>query len=299
MKFLRVMPVIALVAVIAVPGRTAAAPAARSSIPTLAGKTTATATNSAYIRVHLPIAVHYEQIDVVELVGDGRAVGFALVKERNGRVRKNAAILEAVRFGDCFEEACATDYPFDAWGAGGTGPTPGKSLYPVYPPGIYRLYLIADGAPATVTLEFSELTGETTITPTTPARALVQNLTPRLPVGPTRSLYSAGDVAPFRGHGLTYMFQKIEAPGNGTAIYDACIYWDEPPAQEATAYLPPDCPKGMPQGHRPTIKEYNDQDEEHLGYQVGIYALPAAIGNWYATTTPADVGGSVAVWLKF
>lgn len=257
-------------------------------MPTLARKTTVVGSESAYARVRLPKSVTFRKT-LVEIEGDGRAVGVVLTSEVNGRVPRTPKLIEfdSVRLSDCFEEGCSPDQQLAPSGSTGERPRPG----------IYRLYLIADGAPASVTITFPELKGKTTIVPTSPSRTVVQTMTSWVSIDVTRSVYSAGDIAPFRGNGMAWMGQTIEAPGSGTAAYDFCIYWDEPPTVEATAYLP-GCPKVFPGG--PYIREYEESREDWLGFHLSLGGrIPAAIGNWYATTSPVDVGGSVAVWLKF
>lgn len=287
MKVSKSLAALALLGAAALPSAVPAASA--GALPVLAGKTTVIGSRSAYARVRLTKTLTWEQTDAL-ISGDGRAIGLVLVKEENGSIPKKPKAVDFIRFGKCFEEACPTRNSFGGAGGGGTGDR--------LPAGIYRLYLITDGAPARVTLYLDTLHGATTIAPRIPARAVVQTLTPRVPTTPT--FYSAGDVAPFRGNGITWFSQTLEVPGNGTAAYDKCIYFDDPPAVQETAYLPTDCPGGWQNGGRPTVVEYQDPGEDYLGYTVGVYArIPAAIGAWYATTSPVDVGGVVAVWFKF
>jgi hypothetical protein len=294
MKLSKALPAIVLIAAIVVPGQGVARPASsKTAIPALAGTTVIVGSESAWTRVRVPRAFHWDDVISATISGDGRGLGFVLVKEVNGAIPKSPKAIDGIRFGDCFEEACAMRSPIEEAGIGAAG------RGDVWPAGIYRLYLIADGAPVRVTMEFPQLDGKTTIAPRIPANAVVQSLTPRVPTTPL--FYSAGDLAPFKGQGFLWFSQTLEVPGSGTAAYDWCIYHDEAPPVQATAYLPADCPGGWHNGYRPTVREYDDPGEDWLGYEVAVYMhrLPAAVGAWYSTTSPVKVGGVAAIWLKF
>lgn len=284
LKALRVISVSMLMTSIVVVGHGDAQARPTSKIPTLAGITKVVGSESAWMRVRLPTTVNSRKVSF-DFDGNGRAIALYLVHEEHGRIPRKPVRLDAERFGQCFEEACEPS-PYLSWGWGASNNR--------LPAGIYRLYLITDGAPVEVTFNLHQLEGATQLTPAAPAQALVQTSTTRVLTEPSDSAYSGGDAAPFSGRGAAKLFQWLDPSGKGTAKYGACVYEDEPPADETTAYLPENCPSPF----QDSVKGY-EEDEGGFGVSYGLSSLPAALGTWYTATTPVEVHGSVAVWLKF
>lgn len=289
MKINKTVTAIAVIGALALPSAHAAPAEQSSGLPVLAGKTVVTGSEIGYARIRLTKTLEPMEVEPT-IEGDGRVISVVLAREEKGPGRKWPA-LEVTSFGHCgTEPGCSPDPDYDSVGW--------YSSVERFRPGVYRLYLIADGEPARVVLRFPALDGKTTLTPARPATALIQSITPQVLVEPTRSLYSAGSTAPFRGPGLASLAQTIQAPGTGTAIWGHCLYENEPPPDETTAYMPPNCPQGPPR-QRPWIREYDETSEEGLGFELGMFFIPAAMGGWYATTSQVDLSGSVAFWLKY
>lgn len=281
---------IVVIGSLALPSGTNAAPTERASrVTALAGTTVVTGRAIGYARVRVTESIDPMKLDA-SIEGDGRVISVVIAREEKGP-GKHWPALEVTSFGHCgTEPGCKPDPDYDSMGW--------TSSVRKLKPGIYGLYLIADGEPARVTLRFAELDGRARVAPTLPAKAILQSIEPQVQVEATRSVYSAGATAPFRGPGLAMMAQTIHAPGTGTAVWGSCFYEDEPPADETTAYMPPSCPDGPP--HRdPWIKQYNETSEEGLGFELGAFFIPAAMGGWYVTTSEVDISGSVVVWLKY
>lgn len=103
--------------------------------------------------------------------GAGRFVGFALVEDPYPEIRNEGRFLMAGRFGDCAEEGCRPArvtnvvQPLNAEG-------PELTLKK----GNYRLYLVADGAPASVKLRLHGLGGRARIA--VPAKPVVDLQSP-------------------------------------------------------------------------------------------------------------------------
>lgn len=285
----RALAAAVVIGVLGLPSHAGAAPAEPPGLPVIAGTTVVTGSEIGYARVRLTKTVDPMELDA-SIEGDGRVVSAVLAREKKGPGKYWPA-LEVTSFGHCgTEPGCRPDPDYDSMGW--------SSSVDKLRPGIYRLYLIADGVPARVTLRFPELDGKLRITPALPAKAILQSATPQVQVEATRSIYSAGLTSPFRGPGMAMFAQTIHVPGTGTAVWGSCFYEDEPPADETTAYMPPNCPDGPP--HRdPWIKEYSETSEEGLGFELGAFFIPAAMGGWYVTTSPPDISGSVAFWIKY
>ena len=139
----------------------------------------------------------------------GRFAGFAL--RRAGTDDNQAAF--AVTRGYCLTRACVRPAWVGAYGSGcicGGGAVPIGLL--VLPAGRYRLHLIADGAPVTVTLTFPGLTGKVAIRAGSPHRTVIDTPQPAVldpPIGPPAGMggnrYSAGATHTAPHGGIYYL----------------------------------------------------------------------------------------------
>ena len=139
-------------------------------MPALAGTTVVRASRPAAIDVRLPRAatVATPLLDSPDLsvVGAGRVTAFALVG--TDRATAETRLLGGVdRAGTRFLFRAGR---FDSGSYGGVGTFPRSVSLPA---GAYRLYVVPDGAPVTITLTLHGLSGRTTVVPATPAGAAV------------------------------------------------------------------------------------------------------------------------------
>lgn len=149
-----------------VAGAVVAPAAARSPAPrvTLGKVNVISGDHIGGIEVHIPRAVTIEgdpfSNDDVSYSGKGRVVGIALVED--GPPTRQAFEVISVRWAFCGSAACEPGDYVDELTT--TSNWRGKRWR--IPAGDYRLYLIADGAPAEVTLRLGELEGRTALRPT-------------------------------------------------------------------------------------------------------------------------------------
>ena len=304
MKALRATVLIGLMfttVVAAMPARathTSVPPIDRSPLPDLAGDTIIVGDETAWMRVRLPKAIDTEEIDGANLRmrGHGRLFGILMVREIDGAIKPRQGYIDILRSGMCNRPGCKPK-PM-AMISGGAATQDGK-----LPAGIYRLYLLADGGPVSVHFSTPKLPGAVRVNPSRPTKAKVHNLTPRVHVADTGVIYSAGDTRPFRGPGFAFQAQWVDSMGAGVIDRDFCFYDKEAPADQTTAYLPPNCPINLwwelltLTHHTYSPATYSDGCcwEMHLASNV----LPKAMGSYYTLTSPAEHYGAAALWLKF
>ena len=152
----RVLLVPALVAALTTPA--VAAPKA----PALAGTTRVTVTRPTVIDVRLTRALTMSAVGVpkgASVTGDGRIVGAMLLAADK---TSNAAYL-LLRYGLCAQAACTPATPYLYYQLRGRSGAPSTSE--TLPAGAYRLLLVTDGKPVTVTMTFPGLPGKTTLKP--------------------------------------------------------------------------------------------------------------------------------------
>lgn len=251
------------------------------------------ADESAWMRVRLgrDVPLFPSMPATVKFEGNGRALAILLVREKADGTLDWSQNLSGHHLGQCAQEACAPKTLQRGWLA-----ARGAGRRPTLRAGTYRLYVVTDGAPITVTLGLGLLEGRTTLRPTQPATTRVKTLTPRLHETTTGMVYSAGDVSPFRGGGLSLVGLWVKGVEDEHAVLGDCIYEDEPPTIETIAYLPEVCPTTYYRGIQSNGS--TDPDNYDIGFNLALDYIPAALGTWYASRYPVEDAGSVALWLK-
>lgn len=236
----------ACAAVLVASMRPAAAAAARPAAVALAGSVTVSGSES-YVRdVVLPRATTFQEETWHETwritASRGRFAGFVL--RRVGAEAEGSMF--AMTRGYCLTRACVRP----AWVAesgngclcGFTGRRLGESTLPA---GRYRLHLVADGAPVTVSLRFPGLSGAVSIRRGTPYRPVIETPEPAVadpPISPQARMganrYSAGSTRAARHGGLYYLLAwKVFAasPPKSVNQAGACLFRGAPPARSARA----------------------------------------------------------------
>ena len=270
-------------------------PIDRSPLPKLAGHTTILGDHSGWMRVRLPQAMDPGKIDIFDfkITGHGRVMGAFLFREVDGEIHRRDPSLWMMRFGNCGTRACTPRRfaePWMSWTANQAGDLP---------PGIYRLYLVVDGAPASISFETRELPGVTRLNPTRRVHYAIKTMTPRVYEQNTGVVFSAGDKSPFSGRGITLQGQWVDPIGAGIFDWGFCLYPHEAPAEQTTAYLPTSC-DSSPYWHLFALHAYTPlSDGCCWGFGMALDYIPRALGNWYTTSGPVESSGAAAMWLKF
>lgn len=265
-------------------------PVDRSAIPELAGENTVLASESGWTRVRLPVDVDASKMyDFdTEIRGAGRVIALFMMREVAGALPKDPGGVWLMRFGDCDTRACEPNPFSSAWMSSDV-----RTLRA----GIYRIYLVVDGARASATFNIPELEGATRINPTRDVRAKVQTLTPRIQESTTGVVFSAGNEAPFRGRGIALQGQFVDPIGPGVINNDYCLYEDDVPAGGSWTYMPPECGDTLSSTLSSTRTYAPLSYQCCWGFQLALDFLPKAMGSWYTSTTPVEDSGAVAMWL--
>lgn len=259
----------------------------RGAVPVLAGKTMLEGSETGWLRVRLPKAV--ETPDQTTISGNGRLIAAYLFEERDGSVVRDGVNFSTDRFGWCAEQACEPS----PWASSGSAARTARNG--LLPAGTYRLYLIADGAPASVTLRFRGLSGATRLRPRFEAVSALRTMPGHVPGGDVGPLYSAGDEAPFRGQGVSLLGHYFETQAAGVAAFGYCVYPKRAPGDGPAAYLPPECPSRP--ASSPWVRSFHPLTNG-LGFVLGLDGVPAAMGSWHAATAPVESTVTVALWLR-
>ena len=261
----------------------AASPAHAGEAPALRGTTVITGSEAAQMRVRLPAPITTASLSDwdFEITGDGRIIYFLLIKERRDGSLNDKIFLEGYAVGKCAEEACASQTE-DSYG----GSWEGLGESDTMPAGRYRLFLVADGAPARIELQLADLSGRTQVSPSKPAVAQIDTLTPHF-AGISPFTYFGYSEAPFRGEGTALLSLWF----TDALAYGHCIYRDEKP-ETLAAYLPNKCDDG-------THVIGPDEVAERFDWGFNwLMPLPQAMGTWYTKSSVLDSAGSVAMWLQ-
>lgn len=257
---------------------------AAARVPALAGVTVVKGSSPAGMRVRIPRPVTIDRKNGVGIVGDGRLVALVITRENVSQSSRES--FEAIRFGYCDGAGCSPEktskqYLYSRGGSGGD--THGKITLT---PGEYLLYLVADGAPAKVTVRLQGLAGTKVLRPRTPARSgfavpTADNST----TSPGDDAFWWGEEIDIEGDaGYVLAILRMDVDNWVDLHYGDCAYLTNAPPPRPLAYSPP-CPGGIaiftnessdvPASHSfevPMFVEVNGPG--HLGY--GLFYTGAA-----------------------
>ncbi|HYO60962.1 MAG TPA: hypothetical protein VEU29_03585 [Actinomycetota bacterium] len=172
----------------------APAAAARTAPPQLAGVTRIVGDTTSAMWVTVPHKASFtwklDENPDVRIDGGGRMAGVVITEGDFGDRGRLFAMMGRASF--CRARGCTSEDTHQF--LTGQNPHQAPSDKFVLPAGRYLLYLIADGAPASVTLRLHGLPGKARIVPRTPVDAEVHVPTPQTEVmGPDEKVYWFGD----------------------------------------------------------------------------------------------------------
>lgn len=265
--------------------------------PALAGVTTIIGNKTAVQEVRLTSPVdpagNYEgpvdKIPGYDLRGDGRIVGFVLTQVSKDFPLGQGPTLYGWSLGRCMQRGCEAKGFLMSWVFWEN--TVSRGGKDVLPKGTYRLYLIADGAPARIRLELDGLRGRRTITPHQPANSEIRSMEPQVREDGAETLYWTGARSEFEpGGGFSVAELWVDGPDVQGAA-GSCTYTDTSPPPEDVAYVPP-CPTADLFDANMIDADYNE---------VGFFdlSLPQAMGLWRTVPQEPTRAGAVAFWLEF
>lgn len=164
--------------------------------------------------------------------------------------------------------------------------------------GRYRLWVVADGSPVTITLRLRGLDdGETRLRPVNRLRGLQQELPAREAQG--------DEVVTFGADGLSgYVWGRVFATATltGTATVDAASVC----ARQDSDGTPPfaygyRCPSGTGGSDRLTVRAAGQEYQTWSGYVTSGYAdedAPLGLGGSYTSTDGVRLGSTLGVWME-
>lgn len=280
--------------------RPISAPADEERLPVLRRINVIAGAESGYVRVRVPtnseldlsseVASLGGPNENISISGGGRFIGIALVQEdSSGAWTGNVRL--AGTLNRCSRPGCVSKTPLQL--------ATGSSRLPK---GVYRLYLIADGAPVTVKFSLDGPTGETTLRPDQHARTTI---------GSPRPAFLADAVGYFSG-GRTYEVRSrslmLSAMWTTTArtggVYSACMYRGRATKGAAGGFSPLRCLQDNYQGDQP---DYflpaplpAGTDLTYLLYETDP-SVPKgewSKGYWWMSPTPVTDAGITTLFLS-
>ena len=161
-----------------------------------------------------------------------------------------------------------------------------------FPPGQYRLYILATGSPVTVKLKLPELEGSVDLAPTTPNLFDVRSLEPRIWEEGDRYVYSAGEDGELHTNGLLFQSIWFKTSNHVAGDHDTCYYVG--PAPEPYPYFPHCNGSFLPDVSVPPGTEgYPGQTSLIRGHTPGTYGQ----GAWYTSLAEVSEVHTVVFWL--
>lgn len=266
-----------------------AAPATPAS-PAIAGVTTVTGSKATSVDIQVPRQaalrnpLHDEgRPSDVQISGGGRFVGFVLVSRDRKFVLYGGKIPEAFNKSKSFLQQHAGEVAL------------GQDV--VIPAGNYRLYFLADGKPAKVTLRLKGLSGAKTLTPTRPAKFSLTVPTPDVETAP-RAVYAAGADQSIDRDSLFLGFLGVIVEKHAASVLSNCIHIGKPAGP--SPYTPPCADTGDTQPYFFTFPATGEGDRMVQGLITTIGVLPKGhygIGSSAVTATPAKTASYFHFWL--
>ncbi|MHB8510529.1 MAG: hypothetical protein ACYDGR_18120, partial [Candidatus Dormibacteria bacterium] len=267
---------------------------------------TLTGDSTGFLNVRIPRATQLIMSgvrDQMMVSGNGRWPAFAL----RGRDRS----LIAWGYNLCWTVACKPSYPLYSARDVGTYTEPLGKDYTVspgttamdLPAGDYQLYLMADGAPVTVSLPLAGLTGSTVLHPRHPTRMDLRTITPTLEQGipPAGLAYSGGgtgDLLTDWGFAFGMIALHPTSASNGTV--GNCLIQGDAPGQVYTPGCPVSTTPNLITAYQPTGEVY---------YTTALSSLISTAragrrwsqGAWAAGYNAGSHPflGQIAVWMDF
>jgi hypothetical protein len=217
---------------------TTAAPARTASIaPSLGATNLFSSDHSSYVDVSMPTGARWSwdpfESRSLSIKGNGRVAGFMLLMQDTKRPRG----LLGVSFRVCGEPACSKGW--SGWLTTMVIPIglewPEKGMTFDMPPGDYRAYVIADGAPVDVRLELKDVRGSTEMTTSHQVDSSVGvDAAPE----PIKNFFTAGSTFSLKGRGLSVQ-AFVERHTLGTVdLYNDCLYEGVPQLPKEIAFTP-------------------------------------------------------------
>jgi hypothetical protein len=252
----------------------------------LRGVTRFTATNTASTVIRVPQGVSLDDLRV-SYEGGGRVKGLMMRKIGEYKQESFRPVYEDLTVGTCAKRGCKARRDVRrerCWNCSD------KDL-----PGSWTLYVIADGAPLTVTLQIKGRSGQASIDVRGKATAQIKTLPVHVDATDGHYLYSAGSFTSLKraDYGLVAVWM-VGDPHLVTAA-DACLYYGRQRYPDDVAWSP-GC--SLLADSYP-ITHQTPAGEASVTYTSSAYDNPKGLGAWYSTVATVQDHGAVAFWIDF
>jgi hypothetical protein len=224
-----------------------------------------------------------------KIEGNGRIVGYVMIKQDRTPMASRPSVY-AFRYRRCNAIACeGPSREGTTWGHDLEGPVSD----PVIPAGMYRVYVLTDGAPARVIFTIDTASGRAAVQTTHTTELQIGKIDMRVSENNTGAIYSAGEGRPFKGQGIAIMSTWLEGDSIATGAQGDCMYFESPPPPEI-AYAP-GCPLGnsRPTAIVPSPDGFTGENASTMGF------LPHALGAYHVISGEVSDYGAIAAWLKY
>jgi hypothetical protein len=239
--------------------------------------------------VRLPESINFFKEFDSKLEGDGRIWGFILAKE--GQRPGVGPTVVAEQIGQCLHKAC------DARSGGFEYGEQGFGFRKQLPAGNYRLWLIADDAPVTLTLRFSSLHGSVEAMPTESVASEIRRLPFSISSSEAGTIYSAGAFTDIQSP--TYSLMGLWAKGDRhvASVFGDCSYRSPSDAPPTAAFVP-GCPTGEGEPFVSTSETPGGAPGGVI-FTSSSFDGAAGIGGWFSSTAGVSDFGAIGFWMKW
>lgn len=281
--------------------------AAKPGRANLAGTNIISGRSGGVIDVHIPTpAVWTGETDEVTIEGGGELPGFILVRSKTSTY--DHPVLGPIE--STYDEVVAAGIRLPAAGVTKSLSRGSRTLLlmpfkDTLKPGNYRLYLLADRTPVTVTLKLEGLVGTTRLSPTKRTGLDMKELPERSRTdSAAMSLFTAGDDAELEKPGLVVDATVVEIHDGTDTEFGSCVYRGEPIDEEqgqVVSYAPY-CAGGTGRDYVQSFIQMTGPGGKRIGVSYGIVpSLDAddwTISNWYRGSGTIGKAASYGAWLN-
>ena len=274
---------------------------------TLGGTNVFTGRTGGFVDVRIPTpAVWTGETDDVTIEGGGELPGFVLVRTVTSTY--DHPVLGPIE--STHDEVKAAGIRLPAVGVTKTLSRGSRTLLlmpfkDVLKPGDYRLYLLADRTPVTVTFQLEGLAGTKRLSPTKQTGLDMKTLPERSRTdSAAMSMFTAGDDAELERAGLVVDATVVEIHDATDTEFGSCVYRGEPIDEEqgqVVSYAPY-CAGGTGRDSVQSFIQMTGPGGKRIGVSYGIVpSLDAddwTLSNWYRGSGTIGKAAAYGAWLN-
>lgn len=291
-RWATIVPLVLVAGTLAPPLQARAAREPSPPLITLASETRVVASKHSLALLSVPEDVSLKEMRI-RIAGGGRVAGYALTN-RTGAANGGDVLVQSFIFNRCLDPGCppAKQRLQMRWAEG--------LKNGVLREGTYRLYIVADQAPVTVTFRNRTLRGHATLRlPGNHADIELLSLPTSVTTTDDGAVFSAGAFTSLeRGRGIGMLGLWALGRNFAGGAFGNCFYFSDTLApREDTAFVP-GCPTGWSPSH--SIRgPGTSSSTDGIVYQSTHHRLPHGIGGWAVSAAQLDDVGAVGLWVRF